>query len=473
MKRYLLPALLSGFLVACGPVSALVETEPRIEELKAENALLRARIEALEKAFGEIREKLSDRTDAASASEETTQVSLAATAVSVRPSVASKYPVDVYGYLKLDMAWDTSRTDTGNFARWALSDSVVAPDDRQFSQTVNQTRIGLNFKGPDEGRAKVSGQYEIDLYGGGAENSAMVRTRHAFFQVDWPGEVSLLMGQTWDLVGPQNPNTLDYTVAWQGGNLGFRHPQLRVTKGIEAGDCRLVFQAAASRKIGDATTFGSSPDTGADSGSPALQGRIGYTFPTGKGLKSTIGVWGHDGSDEYDYDAAGNSVAVRSHSKGVDLAIAFSKTLAIKGEVWEGKNLDEYQGGIAQGVIVTAATGTVAVPVINRVVNNASIAGLGRFVDAVGMKSRGGWFELNAGPFAAWRYNIGFSYDDPDDDLLPNGSRTHNRLRWINAMYDLNAAVQMGLEYMRLETEYKNRLSGADTRLQTSFIYKF
>lgn len=469
MQRSFLLIMVFSIMFAIPPVRAQNATGSQIEALQAENAQLRDRVDALEKALVDINARLSAQPAAAAPVEPITPAAPTAPAkqaAPAKPVITSKYHVDLYGYLKLDMAWDKARSDTGNFARWALSESAVAPGDRQFSQTINQTRFGFNFKGPEAGKAKISGQYEVDLYGGGTENSAMVRTRHAFFQLDWPGDVSLLMGQTGDLIGPQNPNTLDYTVARQAGNIGFRHPQLRLGKVFKAGVGKILVQVAASRKVGDATTFSNSPDTGADSGSPAFQGRIGYTFPTSEGQKGTIGVWGHSGNDEYDYNAAGDSVSVKSGSRGVDLNIALDRRFAFKGELWEGRNLDEYQGGIGNGVIVTSASGTFF--------NNAAFGG--RFFNAQALESRGGWFECNVGPFQKWRYNLGMSLDNPDDELLPdanNASRTKNRTRWINALYDLNEAVQMGLEYMRIETTYKNRLDGDDIRLQSSFIYKF
>ena len=475
MKR-LFPILLVLLLLPIVPGFSQPPVSSDIEGLKSENAALRARVEALEKALDEVKECLGKKpaepvsAPAAALTAPCVPPAVPPAAVPApekaakpeKPSLKGKYNVDLYGYMKLDLAWDDSRTDTGNFARWALSNAAANSADRQFSETINQTRFGLDFSGPQAGKAKVTGKYEVDLYGGGAENSAMLRTRHAYFQVEWP-EIALLMGQTWDLVGPENPNTLNYTVAWQTGNIGFRHPQLRLSKTVKSGDCKLVLAAAASRKVGDASTFSSTPDTGADSGSPAFQGRVGYTFPTGKSTKGTIGIWGHQGNDEYDYDNKGNSRSIRSSSLGADVNIAFTKTFQLKGEIWQGQNLDEYQGGINQGIVVTSASGTY--------INNAVFGGA--FIDAKALKSKGGWFELTFGPFTKWRYNIGASQDNPDDDLLANSMRTLNRSRWINALYDLNDAVQIGAEYLNLVTEYKGQQRGDDGRYQLSFLYKF
>lgn len=468
MKRYLSMVLVLIQLFAVSPGIAQPVVAPELDSLKSENAALRERVDALEKALGEINQKLSQKP-----AEPVAAPIAAATPekpkAPEKPSLKGKYNLDMYGYMKLDLAWDSSRTDTtGNFARWALSEAVAPTNDRQFNQTINQTRFGLNFTGPQAGNAKVSGKYEIDLYGGGTENSPLARTRHAYFQVDWPEDLSLLMGQTWDLVGPENPNTLNYTVGWWTGNIGFRHPQLRLTKGFKSGNSKLTIAVAASRKVGDAALFNTPPDSGTDSGSPAFQGRVGYTFPTGKETKGTIGVWGHSGGEEYDFNATGDNRSVQSSSLGADVNLVFNKVFQLKGEIWQGKNLDDYVGGIGQGIVVTSASGTY--------INSAAYGGA--FIDAQALKSKGGWFELTFGPFSKWRYNVGASMDDPDDDLLANSTaarpmRTLNRSKWINALYDLNDAVQIGAEYLRLETEYKNQTRGDDGRFQLSFLYKF
>lgn len=450
------------FLMSTGVASAQSSTGLKLQAMQSENAQLRERVEALEKALGEINGKLAAQPLPAPAP----APEAAKPVVPEKPSIKAKYDVDLYGFMKLDMGWDSGRTDTGNFARWALSESAVAPDDRQFNQTLNATRFGLNFKGPQTGNTKVGGQFEVDLFDGGtADNSPRPRTRHAFFLVDWPHDLSLLAGQTWDLIGPQNPNTLDYTVAWQAGNLGFRSPQLRLSKGFDVGEGKLLAQVAAVRQIGDPLPpAAGSFETGSDSGRPSFQGRLGYTFPTTKGSKGTVGIWGHDGKDQYDVNLLGDSVDLDSWSRGFDLNVAFSKRLAIKGELWEGKNLDVHQGGIGQGFLVADAT---TVYVNNATIRNPAF----RWAD--GIKTHGGWLELNVGPFDKWRFNLGLSEDDPDDARFPTGARTRNGLRWVNALYDLNEAVQLGVEYMLLRTDYKNALDGDVNRLQTSCIYKF
>ncbi|MBF0499011.1 MAG: hypothetical protein HQM09_02665 [Candidatus Riflebacteria bacterium] len=471
-------------ILAGGTVFAQVKPHVNVlTELRTENAQLRDRVDMLEKALTDIRATLSAKTSETPAS---TVVPAAVPAEKQavakdakkdeKPSIKGKYPVELYGYVKLDMSTDDSRTQLGNDARWVPSEATYA-NHREYNMTANPSRFGLRFKGPEEGKARVSGNLEFDLYGssslgsnGGAfESSAAPRVRHAFVQVDWPeDDWSLLAGQTWDLIGPLNPSMLDYTVAWWAGNIGYRHPQLRFTKGFEAGkDSKVTVQVAATRTNGDKNVL-EQTDTGAAAGSPSVQGRISYSFPTykdKKGVKGVIGLWGHSGKEEYAYAANGDSVTLDSNSAGMDLSLPLSKVFKLQGELWRGKNLDDYMGGIAQGINVMSASAT------GGVVNATTFTG--KFIGAKSISSRGGWFELGFGPFDRWQFNLGASVDNPDDDQLPNLARTSNQAKWLNVIYDLNSAVQIGLEYVQLHTDYKNAHDGDDGRLQSSFIYKF
>ena len=116
--------------------------------------------------------------------------------------------------------------------------------------TASETRLGLKIFGPDVNEIKTSGLVEVDFYGGGAENSPQPRIRHAYMKLEWPEQrLSLLAGQTWDVISPLNPSTLNYTVQWWGGNIGMRRPQIRVTKGLSiSDDTDLTLQAALLRQ---------------------------------------------------------------------------------------------------------------------------------------------------------------------------------------------------------------------------------
>jgi len=379
--------------------------------------------------------------------------------------VSSRYPVDLYGFIKLDAAYDSSRTDLGNFARWVASDGK---NDNQFNMTARQSRLGLRFDGPDVEGMETGGRVEIDFYEGGSENKNRLMMRHAYMQVAWPDyDVVLLAGQTSDVISPLVPPTLNYSVAWWVGDIGYRRPQVRVTKGVTmAHDTTVHIQLAAARTIGDTGPFGAGADSGEDAGFPSLQARSALTFPLLDGKKATVGISGHWGEEEYDFDVQDRSKHLATWSANLDVKLPICKWLTLSGELWTGRNVDAYLGGIAQGMVVESDAGSY-------VNGKGWDADTEMFVHAGEVDSCGGWLALELGPFDRWSYGVGVSMDDPQDSDLPDDARTQNVSCWGNVRYSINEAVQAGFELSYWDTEYKKARDGDSVRAQTSFIYTF
>jgi len=360
------------------------------------------------------------------------------------PAVSSVVP---YGYVKLDAAWDDSRVDSGNYAKWVNAEDVNK-NDSQFSMTANETRLGLKVTGPEFGRMKTRAQVEGDFYGGGAENKSNPMLRHAYAEVSWPAwDLAVLGGQTADVIGALNPRVLNYTVFWWAGNLGYRRPQLRVTKGLTIGDNRVEFTAAAVRTISTSAIWFTG-DPGADNGSPTGEGRIALTVPTWTKQKATVGVSGHFGQEEWDASKAGNPRYFRSWSGGVDLVLPVLETLSLQGEGWMGENLGAYLGGIGQSF---------------------------NFSKLKGIRAKGGWVSLNAGPYKFWKVTVGTSVDDPDDDdLSAAADKTLNQAAFASVTYDITPASTVGIEISDWMTSYKELKKNAEAaRVQMSLIHRF
>ena len=361
-----------------------------------------------------------------------------------KKAVWSTVDVNLYGFIKLDVSYDTARTDVGNFARWVESEELNEDDD-QMNITANQTRLGLKFNGPDFGGGKSFGRVEVDFYGGGSENKANLMMRHAYMQLSWPGaDFSIIGGQTSDVISPLVPSTLNYTVGWWAGDIGYRRPQLRLTKGF-GDNVRLQLEVAATRSIGDANSF-SPGDTGEDAGEPAWQGRLSLAVPTVKGKKAVLGVSGHYGREEYDLDLEDTNEEIETNSFNVDLTLPVTKWLTLKGEYFFGENLDAYLGGIGQGIDT---------------------------VELEEIYSTGGWGAATIGPFSALTFNLGATVDDPDDDDLDVGARTINQSYFGNVVYKVNSAVKVGFEVSYWLTDYKEMDEGDSIRFQSSMIYAF
>ena len=186
----------------------------------AEEAKLRAKLDALEKAVQGLTRTVKDQAQEITALKTAKSIETDKAEISrlgreleqdaaKRPagwlSVWSTLDIQLYGYIKLDAAWDSARTDAGNFARWVESEGGRERDG-QFNMTARQTRLGMNIRGPDVGGAKTSGRVEIDFYGDGAENKPEPFMRHAYLQIEWPQQrFTLLAGQTSDVISPWCP----------------------------------------------------------------------------------------------------------------------------------------------------------------------------------------------------------------------------------------------------------------------------
>jgi len=361
----------------------------------------------------------------------------------------SSVDVQLYGKIKLDASYDTGRSNTGNFARWVNPGEKKSGDD-QFNMTANETRLGLKFKGPNSPDLNTSGLIEIDFYGGGGETSPHPRMRHAYLNLEWPKKkLSVLAGQTWDVISPLNPGTLNYTVLWWGGNIGMRRPQIRVTKGLAVNDdTEITLQGALLRTMGTTSSAFDPGDAGEDAGFPSVQGRVSVKTPVFGSRKSTFGVSGHFGQEEYDTNASGDNFNLYSWSGNLDVQVPVNDWLTFKAEAFTGQNLAAYAGGIGQGV---NTVGT----------------------DVSEIKSSGGWIAASMKPCDKWLFNVGASGEFITGGVTIDGTRTSNACVFGNAIYEFNKHASVGFELSNWHTEYRAATGGNDIRAQTSFIYKF
>jgi hypothetical protein len=421
---------------------------------------MQIRMGELEKQNQDLKTRLDQYEQQAPVAVGTAAASPASVSSEIKNETGSKaLPVEFYGFVKLDASYDTDRMNNGNFTKWVESGSY-SPNDDEFNMTANQTRFGLNFKGPDVGPLKTSGKIESDFYGsGGAENTSNFRMRHAYLKMDWPeSDFSILAGQTADIISPLLPNTVNFDYLRNIGNLGFRRPQVRLTKGFPIGESRVQLEGGVTRTIGD-TLWGFDPgDTGEDAGFPTMQGRVSYTFPWLTEKDTTIGISGHWGEEEADYDRKNHAVHVDTWSLNLDLTLPLMEKLALVGEAWTGSNLDGLYGGAGQGVQGLDRDGNLA--------NGYEFPGSG--IDA-----QGGWAAFEIGPFGAFRYMLGASIDDPENGDLNPKQRSCNLSYFGNVYYNITKSLSTALEVSYWETDYIDLLDGDSLRLQGAFIYKF
>ena len=413
-------------LLAATAAAASAQGPEEPPEQGGDPSATRARLDAVERELEELRAVLAN-------------------GAAARPSFT------FYGCIKLDAAYDQSRVSIGNFARWVESD-IIQPRDDQFSMTANQTRLGVKADLPPERGLAVRGQVEIDFYGAApAENKPEPVLRHAFLAVDGRNSGwSLLAGQTWDVISPLCMPTVNYTVGWWQGNVGYRRPQLRVSKRFELSESwSLQLETAAARTISgrqaDFTRAGG--DTGQDAGFPTVQERISLRFPGPGDAAATIGLSGHWGEEEHDRTPQGPGEDHATWSLNLDLELPLTEDLVLLGEAFTGRNLDAYLGGAGQGFDPS----------------------LQQPIDA-----HGAWLAGRVRLGDHWKANAGWAFDDPSDaDLSSAQSRSFNRVYFANAHYALTSATSVALEISHLYTGYRSQPSGKSWRGQLMFLLLF
>ena len=450
IKHVVCAVVLSVSLVSRAPA----QENKDAKTLEEENAQLRNRVEKLENELSEIKKMLGKPAEPkleAPAEFTPAQVEqLKKLADSKKNPVLSAFDIELYGYVKLDLAHDSALTSEGNFARWVESEQGIK-DHGEFSLTARQTRLDLKAAGPTVGGMHSSALIEADFYGGGAENKNTPMMRLAYMNLEWPEEeFSILAGQAADVISPLTMPTLNYTVGWWQGDIGYRRPQLRLTKGFElAKDVQFKLEAAITRDIGFDNDFTEDySDTGQDSSIPGLQGRASLTLPGFNSKPTTIGVSGHWAEELVNNtNTLANPQAVDSWSINLDLTVPITLWLSLSGEAFSGRDLDAYLGGIGQGYDTTLQKG---------------------------IRSDGGWAALTLKPTPKWQFNAGGGFDKvPKADVSAADSRTFNSVIFGNAQYAFTPNFTLGYEMSYLRTEYKGEEDGDDWREQMSFIYKF
>jgi len=404
---------------------------------------LETRIEKLEKELNDLKLLLQQQKDetAAKAKED-------AGKQKTESPVVSSFKFKPYGYIKLDAVYDDSRTNYGNYILYVPTESTIK-NDNEFSMTARQTRFGVDITAPAANDWTAQGKVEIDFYGDGStvhENKAEIMLRHAFISLN-KGNFSLIAGQTSDLFSPLNPSALNYTVGWSAGNIGYRRPQIQMIYNATVNEKNRVITGLSLARTSGLTNEDVDNDKqndGEESGAPTVEARIALATKSFTEKESTFGISGHYGKEEVNW--VGGKQDLKSWSVNFDFDIPISGKFSIKGEAFKGVNLDDYFGGILQGV------NTVSHDII---------------------KTTGGWAQAGYKLTDKWQYNAGFGLDNPSDRDLNtvDQNKAKNGFIFLNAQYKPISPLTIGFEYSHWKTEYLNMGNGTDNRFQTSFSY--
>ena len=348
-----------------------------------------------------------------------------------------------YGALWADMIFATHRTYPGTYTLY-----VPSRDDEgesAFAIDGRRTRLGLNIQGPGIEALEDSlsaGRIEIDFEGSFVtENRAGVLLRHAYWELknlEW----RLLVGQTDDVASPLSPNTINYAVGYNAGNIGFRRAQFRLEHTREFGpDVLLSSQGSLNQDI--VTDFPTEVGIRRESSNwPVVEGRLQLavnSLPASSSLN--VGISGHVGETGFDFLTAGpppgllaavDDARFITWSCNLDFQVTIDDLWRVRGDFFHGANLSSFLGGIGQGVCPC---------------------------ERVPIRATGGWIELGWDWTAGWRSHVGIGIDDPNNDDSQVG-RILNRALYANLLYDVSPNLTTGLEVTSWKTLYHDLRAG-------------
>lgn len=352
-----------------------------------------------------------------------------------------------YGFFRTDVIVDDSRPDAFQTPLFVLSEPATATDLANFTLHPRLTKLGLSLAGPalePLGGARLGGRLEFDFQNAGRESRAIPRYRQAYFTLAW-STITLLFGQTADVISPLFPSANADTLMWNAGNLGDRRPQIRLT--VQRGINKLQWSIAAGAGLtGAVDAQDLDNDTirdGEAAAVPNVQGRVALSYPSGT-RPVAVGIWAHAARQQVSVPIAGQR-EFASHALGVDYEVPLGRRSILRGEVWTGRNLSDVRGGIGQGV--------------NRLTGRE-------------ISSRGGWTELGIDVTVHHSLVAGFTVDTPHEEDLAIGGRRRNGSWFVVNRWTIRP-VTLGVDYLRWTTKYLGAPEGTDNRVNAYFLYSF
>ena len=431
--------------------------QERMKALETQNQEILKRLEKSEATNASLNEELNrvkveQQHEKMSEALETTINSLSNddTAVTWSKLTKSGNPIQFYGYVRMDMYYDSARLNNVIVPIRVLPEDGVATDDNddQFAFDSRLTRIGMNINAGHIGQADVTGKIEIDFANfpaGVAESRETLRMRLGYINIDF-GAITLRFGQDWDIISPIFPSVNYEMMMWNAGNLGDRRPMAQFIW-----DADISEDTQFSLKIGagltgavdnndlDAGAAGITTERdGFDSGHPHAQIRAGIV--TGSWVekkKIEFGVYGAIGGLEYDRQYNGED-EYTTWLVGLDLNLPLFGGFGLRGEFFFGDALSDFRGGIAQAINTTSGE---------------EIASLG------------GWGEFYWVASDEWKFHIGGTIDDPRNGDLNATNPDLNWSMYVGTVYTFGGGLKTGLDVIFWETQYKDSDLGNAVRV--------
>lgn len=387
---------------------------------------------------------------------------LAAVPAMADEPVMSKFKVSLGGYIKLDYANNSNASGPTTLPSGATQGGFK----EESIFTAKQSRFWLKVAGPEFLGAKTNAMVEADFFGAGSLSNEFgnMRMRHAYGTLDWD-TTQVLFGQFWDVFGPAAADTIDFR---QGGDSGCannpRVPQIRLTQKLNLNaDNSLKFVLGLQNPVQDSAVAGS--------GAQAVAGAVGSTYGSvvnaagqimfsSKALGVSPGFMGLGMSPLQVglFGQAGNEKVVGSKSVDTYGYGVYTFVPLIKSQDGKGRAMTlslEGQAYQAAGLNVQGAT---SIAVVGAATKRQAAKGFGMFGQLKFYPTQ----EL--GLTAGYTHRAAINYGDYRG-VNATTTQKYNEISYVNATYDLNAAVRLATEFEHHATQYMGvKAATADNR---------
>jgi len=254
--------------------------------------------------------------------------------------------------------------------------------------------------------------------------------------------LTLLFGQTDDLITPLDPPSINGGSLNGAGNLGNRRPQIRITQAI--GPVEIAVAALHDRLNSD-----NNP-----SSTPSVQGRLGLKLPAswaGEKANLAMGIGGlfAKGEAANADDEARAKRPTPTYSYNVDLSLPVIDIITLTGEFFRGQNLRRYGDG-----------------------------SLGQYGNTKDLISIGGWGGLSVKLPASLSLAGGVGGEgfekDTKEETITDGTIEDNMFIFANLGYNFTSAAKLTFEWLTFSTNYKEVDDTASlNRFELNFRYDF
>jgi hypothetical protein len=357
-----------------------------------------------------------------------------------------------YGALWGSALYTTERARPGPFMMFIPSHDLEG--ENAFEIDTRRTRLGLDIAGgklPYYDRPTLSGKVEIDFHGNFSfENQPSLQLRHAYGEIKGDN-YRLLAGQTEDVISPLVTGSLNYSVGWGGGNIGFRRMQIRADRYLKFSSTNMLTLTGSINQniVRDFNTIEEIDRE--SSGWPLVEARLGWTLgPRCKNSHPAVfGISGHIGEQGFDFELPPlrDDARIKTWSVNADMFLPITDRLGIQGEFFTGSDLSTFWGGIIQGV------------------------DRGR---RKGIRSTGGWIEVWYDWASDLHSHAGYSIDDPlNSNITSPIGRVYNQYFFVNGIIDVTENVRFGLEVSSWKTLYVARTPGKSVGFEFMGMWKF